>query len=79
MKLQIFLLCAYLLVPTLGLSLDTQQIYQEDTNYFTNGTPRDCEVGASNEIIGFFCAEQGYLFYHKKTEFLAGDLSTQSK
>ncbi|CAI2384872.1 unnamed protein product [Moneuplotes crassus] len=49
-----------------------------NATYFVNGVPKDCDVGANSHVIGFYCADQKYLFFHKITEFLNGDLSTQS-
>jgi len=40
---------------------------------------KDCEVAVSNDLVGFYCAANKLLFYHKRANFLANDLSTISK
>ncbi|CAI2384847.1 unnamed protein product [Moneuplotes crassus] len=57
--------------------MDTMVTNQADSSYFVNGAPKDCQISASNQVVGVYCAEQKYLFFHKKDEFFNGDLSTQ--
>lgn len=43
----------------------------------TNITDRtyDCEVAVSDDLVGFWCENKRYLYFHKKSDFLAGTLS----
>jgi hypothetical protein len=43
---------------------------------FTADRTKDCEVAVSNDLVGFYCASNKLLFYHKKSNFESNDLST---
>lgn len=46
-----------------------------DSSAFVSGRAKDCDVAVSNDLVGFYCATNEYLYYFKKSEFLAGNLS----
>lgn len=79
MYLLLFLVIGASIRNTNAVYMDTMVTNQADSSYFVNGAPKDCQISASDQVVGVYCAEQKYLFFHKKDEFFNGDLSTQSK
>jgi hypothetical protein len=69
-----YVLILLLLGQGFALVSNTHVLHDTGT---TNLTDRsyDCEVAVSNDLVGFWCENEGYLFFHKKDDFLSGTLS----
>ena len=74
-----FIICLMLVGLAIGLVTKDHKTHLPFAFGITSQRTRDCEVAVSSDLVGFYCASNKLLFYHKKSNFENNDLSTISR